>query len=431
MACGDDGGGGDVEPAATTEAASTGDPVTETSGDMPTGATSSMPTTDGTNTTDDPAATSGGPVECGDDEWSCDFGCCVWGTEVVDAQGNPGIESWLAIADDGEIHIAYRVELRDDDFFAGSRRAVGHAGEWTTTEVGFVSDRGGYGVRIALRDGEPWVSEVRGTAYVAGTDDPVVWSPTGEPTTLAQNAEFRESFARTHLAVDGAGALRVCYPTDGFGVVCARSSGGGFQETTSFDPPEDHYSAAAISATHQAFALDADDRWHGVYLAAIHELGYLVPIPGLFYVVEGNAPERVDDIGDFELDAESPAIVVDADGTPHVAFVDQTHYEGVVTYSTRAGGQWSHEPLTSDGGPPSIAIRPDGRIAIAYYDRTSTHLQLATRDDGEWTIETVDDRPRAGVNPSLAFDAAGHPHLSYYDETQRVLTYATWVESDG
>lgn len=366
-----------------------------------------------------------GPIECGESAWSCDLGCCVWGTEVVDAQGNPGIQSWLVVADDDEVHVAYRVESADSSTFAGSRRAERQSGAWTTTDVGFISDRAGYGVRIALPGGEPWVSEVRGTSFIEGTDDPVVWSPEGESTTLAQNVDNRQDDARTHLAVDGGGTLRVCHPNDDFGVSCLRQAGGDFEETTSFPPPADYYTAEAISAEHQAFALDADDRWHGVYLSEGYDAGFLTPIPGLFYSVDGGVEELVDD--DDTLFAYSPALVVDAEGTPHLAFVDDSSFEAVVTYATRSDGGWLLETIASDGGAPSIAIRPDGRVAIAFYDSASTHLQLATREDDGWTIDTVDESPRAGVNPSLAYDAAGHPHLSYYDETQRVLAYATWV----
>lgn len=90
------------------------------------------------------------------------------------------------------------------------------------------------------------------------------------------------------------------------------------------------------------------------------------------------------------------------------------------------------QKITADPGPNDvgvtcdIAVDPQGRPHVSYYDNTDGKLKYATRDDiGVWTIETADSgSTRRGLCTSIALDSDGQPHISYYDETNANLKYA-------
>ena len=61
---------------------------------------------------------------------------------------------------------------------------------------------------------------------------------------------------------------------------------------------------------------------------------------------------------------------------------------------------------------------------IAYYDESAGDLKVATYDAGGWTLLDVDTAGDVGRAPSIAVDATGLVHVSYYDVTNGALKYA-------
>jgi hypothetical protein len=66
------------------------------------------------------------------------------------------------------------------------------------------------------------------------------------------------------------------------------------------------------------------------------------------------------------------------------------------------------EPPQSPPAPP--------QPVIAYYDEVNRDAKFATRTDGSWTIETIDDT-KAGAFITLALDGGGVPHAAYQDSS--------------
>ena len=128
------------------------------------------------------------------------------------------------------------------------------------------------------------------------------------------------------------------------------------------------------------------------------------------------------------------SLAIASDGSPHIAFYDRI--DRVLKYAVRGGSGFTVSVLDGDdptaptdsGQHASIAIAPNGGIAIAYLDVTNDRLyfyDLATN-----TKELIDSGltpPNVrvvGADASLLFDAAGRPAIAYQDGTNLDLLYA-------
>lgn len=82
--------------------------------------------------------------------------------------------------------------------------------------------------------------------------------------------------------------------------------------------------------------------------------------------------------------------------------------------------------LFSDMTDRSLRLNADGHFRIAYGE---DFLYYIWYDGRTWHKEVVDRSPGTGRYASLALDAAGNPHISYWDSTLYDLKYARWTGS--
>ncbi len=91
---------------------------------------------------------------------------------------------------------------------------------------------------------------------------------------------------------------------------------------------------------------------------------------------------------------------------------------------------WAIETVDSDynaGEFTSLVLDAAGHPHISYYDRINGDLKYARWNGNAWEIKTVDSSDDdVGIYTSLALDAAGYPHISYYDVDNQALKYAAW-----
>jgi hypothetical protein len=73
----------------------------------------------------------------------------------------------------------------------------------------------------------------------------------------------------------------------------------------------------------------------------------------------------------------------------------------------------------------SLALDAAGLPHVSYYAVTSGDLRYASYNGTSWVTETVDSTGNVGQYTSLALDAADRPHISYHDVFGR-LKYATY-----
>jgi hypothetical protein len=81
----------------------------------------------------------------------------------------------------------------------------------------------------------------------------------------------------------------------------------------------------------------------------------------------------------------------------------------------------------------SIALDSNGNPHIAYSDTSNWNLKYASWSGSEWAIQLVDSLERVttftSMAPSLAIDSNGNPHISYIDDENANLKYASWTGS--
>ena len=68
-----------------------------------------------------------------------------------------------------------------------------------------------------------------------------------------------------------------------------------------------------------------------------------------------------------------------------------------------------------------------GNPHISYYDESNGHLKYATKTGSLWTNETVDTAVNVGGYTSLVLDGTGNPHISYRDFGNNDLKYARGI----
>ncbi|MFH0902697.1 MAG: hypothetical protein V2A73_18860, partial [Pseudomonadota bacterium] len=111
---------------------------------------------------------------------------------------------------------------------------------------------------------------------------------------------------------------------------------------------------------------------------------------------------------------------------------DKTGENGIWVHRQVAGA-WKATRVSTDliGEQLGFAVGPDGRYALAYYDREEAFLVYLESLDGEtWSRTIVDDIGDTGRHPSLAFDGLGRPAIAYYHCSRR-LDGVCGVDEDG
>jgi hypothetical protein len=143
-------------------------------------------------------------------------------------------------------------------------------------------------------------------------------------------------------------------------------------------------------------------------------------------------------------DSLSPSfLIVDSHGNLHLTWVDKTDYhdcdyDGDIFYKKKTlDGNWTKTEVvstesTSDTNWPSIAVDHNDTVHIAWKDKTTYGISGHDGDifykkktlDGNWTkVELVSVESKNDSNwPSIAVDARGIVHVSWWDE----IASETW-----
>ena len=123
---------------------------------------------------------------------------------------------------------------------------------------------------------------------------------------------------------------------------------------------------------------------------------------------------------------ESVSLAFDANGIPGIAFGSPSglHY---AWWPGTQYNEWVINPVVGgDAGQYlSLALDANGYPHISYYDGDNGDLMYVYADASGWkTPYTVDSVGDVGQFNSLALDSQGKPHISYYDASSGALKYA-------
>lgn len=197
-------------------------------------------------------------------------------------------------------------------------------------------------------------------------------------------------------------------------------------------PPSGSWGAPRKIATgvSPSAAFDAQGRLHVVYInefmgnydvyhVRLTDQGWTAPIDA------SNTSGRSAD----------PAIVADAGGKLHMAWMDNTSGAWAIHTGTWSGTRWTSSPVTNGRGQsPALAMTPQQTLILAWQDRVPTgidtwgHFDIyqSERKDQFWGLP-VNVSVNASVNPeadaigvSIAVTADGFVHLAWSNDEKQV-----------
>lgn len=121
-----------------------------------------------------------------------------------------------------------------------------------------------------------------------------------------------------------------------------------------------------------------------------------------------------------------PVIALDADGTPGVAWISERIGDGFIAFAS-AAGNWEVETVAEGYfyGPIGVAFSPEGEPNIAYHDHQANEfdpqlgdLVLGVRDDGQWLIDVAEDEGHDGWDSTVVIGDDGVVHAAGVDPAQ-------------
>jgi len=136
----------------------------------------------------------------------------------------------------------------------------------------------------------------------------------------------------------------------------------------------------------------------------------------------------------------SNSLAVDGNGNPHIAchsFIEIGKFNNIyqLNYLNKISDEWVRILIDdnvsfflSELRDSYLGLDGDGNAHIAYTgldDEDNPVLKYATNASGEWVTEIVDPSPNSGIGASIAVDSDGYVHISYYDNGNSSLKYAT------
>jgi len=122
-------------------------------------------------------------------------------------------------------------------------------------------------------------------------------------------------------------------------------------------------------------------------------------------------------------DGWDSTVVIGDDGVIHAAGVDPAQFGSTdgVEYYSNSGSGWV---VTRVGSGPipyqynvALALDPTGSPSLTYYNDSDQDLIFASLENGAWTLEKAAEEGNVGKYSSLAYDPDGLPTVTFFRQT--------------
>jgi len=126
-----------------------------------------------------------------------------------------------------------------------------------------------------------------------------------------------------------------------------------------------------------------------------------------------------------EVNAASTSLALDRQGEPQVAYFDidagELRYASHISY-----GGWNNSIIakaTETGKTFPVVLDANDQPHFCFYSE-NVGLKYTTLINNTLSEQVVDPGWSIGLYPDMVLDAKGMPHISYYDEVNKILKYA-------
>jgi hypothetical protein len=323
-----------------------------------------------------------------------------WVAETVDQQGDVGEQSAIAVDADGFVHIAYYDDTN------GTLNYASNVNGWESVVVDNSSVSVGLNPSIAL-DSEGYVHisyyDEANQALRYATNAGGVW--TTEPRDVGNVGLY------SSISIDSDGGVHIVYLSSTSKNLKYTGNSGGDWVINLVDSSGNVESRIATG-------VDSDDMLHVMYYRGGELIHANQTATGWFK----ESVESTDQLGG------GISMYIDENDVIYCTYYNT--FSSTLKCIRNVGGEWNaSESIESEGQGgigSAIAVDSNGNERITYVDTVNGVLKYAERRNGIWMYQKV-DLDGVGEVISMAMDALGRAHISYYDPISQDLRYATSI----